>query len=473
MPANVDALIKEGIAALKGGNRTEAKQALMKAVEINQQSEQAWLWLSAVSDTVDQRELCLENVLTLNPANEKARKGLEETRKEKAAKPVQSAFNDPFSLPFGGAAGADFGNSGGAFAGTSFDSNPYANPAGGAATPNDPALSGWSGFDTGSSSVDWGTPPSAPVRAANEPSPQEYDNWVAGLSIGGSSDGTPVPAFGDDFGSVESFSGDDSFGGAVDPFASPSNSGFGGFDGGYQDSYAPDPYAAPQASAPLNDSAFGGFDFSAPVSPAEDPFGMSNEGGDPFNFGKSTGGGGGKSSFEFGNTDFFNPTPVAPSNSFSDDAYAPPTIPVVSDFDTLSDFDAPNFDDDLIPTTSAQLNEFAFDAPAPRLTGNAGGRTKPAVTSIPPPPSNASVFTTIESTPSLANPSAYFQQIPEEIQLTGAKKAKATSAKTARSASSPDTTTHSAPDRRLLLTVAALLLVNIGSILFLLFNLGR
>src|SRR5258707_6783926 len=73
---NVDALVKGGMAAIKAGRRDDAKRARMKAVELDEQSEQGWLWLSACVDTPEEQQICLENVLAINPKNEKARKGL-------------------------------------------------------------------------------------------------------------------------------------------------------------------------------------------------------------------------------------------------------------------------------------------------------------------------------------------------------------------------------------------------------------
>ena len=68
--------LRNGIAAAKAGRREEARRLLSQVVEINPQSEQAWLWLSGVVDASEDRLICLENVLTLNPDNVQARAGL-------------------------------------------------------------------------------------------------------------------------------------------------------------------------------------------------------------------------------------------------------------------------------------------------------------------------------------------------------------------------------------------------------------
>jgi tetratricopeptide (TPR) repeat protein len=68
--------LRDGIAAAKAGRRDEARELLMRVVEANESSEQGWIWLSGVVDTDEDRAICLENALTLNPDNAQARAGL-------------------------------------------------------------------------------------------------------------------------------------------------------------------------------------------------------------------------------------------------------------------------------------------------------------------------------------------------------------------------------------------------------------
>lgn len=68
--------LKEGIKAAKAGERHKAQQLLLHVVEANERSEQGWLWLSGVVNTDEDRLVCLENVLALNPLNVQARAGL-------------------------------------------------------------------------------------------------------------------------------------------------------------------------------------------------------------------------------------------------------------------------------------------------------------------------------------------------------------------------------------------------------------
>jgi tetratricopeptide (TPR) repeat protein len=79
----VDELLREGIAAAKSGQRERAYDLLRRVVQQDEENVLAWLWLSGVVDSLEDREVCLENVLTLDPANDAARQGLAWVRKQK------------------------------------------------------------------------------------------------------------------------------------------------------------------------------------------------------------------------------------------------------------------------------------------------------------------------------------------------------------------------------------------------------
>ncbi|HEU5102752.1 MAG TPA: tetratricopeptide repeat protein [Roseiflexaceae bacterium] len=69
-------LLQQGIAAARAGRREEARQLLMQVVDVDERSEQGWLWLAGVVDDPADMRACLQNVLDLNPANQQARQGL-------------------------------------------------------------------------------------------------------------------------------------------------------------------------------------------------------------------------------------------------------------------------------------------------------------------------------------------------------------------------------------------------------------
>ena len=76
-----------GIAAALAGNRAEARELLLQVVQADENNAEAWLWLSQVVTTLEDREVCLSNVLALDPANEAAQHGLEEVRAQIEATP--------------------------------------------------------------------------------------------------------------------------------------------------------------------------------------------------------------------------------------------------------------------------------------------------------------------------------------------------------------------------------------------------
>jgi tetratricopeptide (TPR) repeat protein len=69
-------LLRQGIAAAKAGRAQEARQALLHVTELDERNEQAWLWLSGVVDSLEDRRICLENVLAINPDNAYAQAGI-------------------------------------------------------------------------------------------------------------------------------------------------------------------------------------------------------------------------------------------------------------------------------------------------------------------------------------------------------------------------------------------------------------
>jgi tetratricopeptide (TPR) repeat protein len=74
--ADINQQLQDAIAAAKAGQRQEAHRLLMAVLKADEENELAWLWLSGVVSDREQRRICLENVLTLNPDNQIARRGL-------------------------------------------------------------------------------------------------------------------------------------------------------------------------------------------------------------------------------------------------------------------------------------------------------------------------------------------------------------------------------------------------------------
>jgi uncharacterized membrane protein YidH (DUF202 family) len=93
-------LVTQGIAAFKAGDRAKARQLLISAIRQNPNNEEALSWLYFTLENKEQKTHCLEEVLRINPANEKARKTLEHLRAP--AQPMdinQPIIQAPIELP--------------------------------------------------------------------------------------------------------------------------------------------------------------------------------------------------------------------------------------------------------------------------------------------------------------------------------------------------------------------------------------
>lgn len=69
-------LFRAGKEAAKRGDKTQAHELFRKAIEVDPYHEQIWLWLASVVETDEDRRVCFENVLELNPENATARQQL-------------------------------------------------------------------------------------------------------------------------------------------------------------------------------------------------------------------------------------------------------------------------------------------------------------------------------------------------------------------------------------------------------------
>lgn len=87
----IDELLHQGKEAARRADHSLALIHLRKVVEADPENEVAWLWLSAVVESDEDRRLCLENVLHLNPTNEAARRGLRQLRASESEEPQDAS----------------------------------------------------------------------------------------------------------------------------------------------------------------------------------------------------------------------------------------------------------------------------------------------------------------------------------------------------------------------------------------------
>ncbi|MCA9881372.1 MAG: hypothetical protein KC708_00305 [Anaerolineae bacterium] len=234
MTANVEGMIRAGVDAYRAGNKTEARVLLEKAIELDDYNEEAWLWLSAVVDTKEEQRTCLENVLVINPDNERARNGiaaLGRAEPEPEPEPENPFSSTDTELPF-----ADF----------NFDAD----------VDNTFDISD----NAATSQPQWddsiATSSASSTFQPKELSANEYDSWVDSLNLGTS----PVPGSAPQPSSV--FTDDTPE--AIDVFGSATaetNAAFSSFDiDSFDDSSFDD--------SRFDDDAFGNSAFSATPPPA-------------------------------------------------------------------------------------------------------------------------------------------------------------------------------------------------------------
>ncbi len=260
MASSADSMVRDAIKAYHAGSPEEARNLLFKAVEVDEANEQAWLWLSAVVEADADKQTCLENVLTINPNNEKAKQGLRILRDKAsaaAAPPPQSspllAEDDPF-------ANVSFTQPN-----TSTSEMAAASPFSADDDDEDEELPtgvAWGSIETSSASA---TPPRA------EPGPDEYEDWISNLNIGGNEaqetfgdeeNGDPAlnaaPFIGDDdmFGSDSPFELDDSFFGLDDPAFEGTSATLGSpFSSDIVEDEPPAPASPPPPTSPAPQSS--------------------------------------------------------------------------------------------------------------------------------------------------------------------------------------------------------------------------
>ena len=76
IPNQLQQVLQQGIDAAKAGEVDQARFLLLDVVEQDQTNETAWYWLYQVFDRVDDKRVCLENLVIINPQNRWAKQKL-------------------------------------------------------------------------------------------------------------------------------------------------------------------------------------------------------------------------------------------------------------------------------------------------------------------------------------------------------------------------------------------------------------
>ena len=66
-------LFERAVEAARARQKDEARELFIRVVEADPRNEAAWMWLAGLMESIEDRIIACENVLTINPANEKVR----------------------------------------------------------------------------------------------------------------------------------------------------------------------------------------------------------------------------------------------------------------------------------------------------------------------------------------------------------------------------------------------------------------
>jgi ribosomal protein L40E len=84
----IEARLARGIEAAQAGDRKRARHHFIHVIELDQYNEQAWLGLNEVVDSVGDRQVCLENILLIDPSNTNAAAELEQLLRQPRDQPA-------------------------------------------------------------------------------------------------------------------------------------------------------------------------------------------------------------------------------------------------------------------------------------------------------------------------------------------------------------------------------------------------
>lgn len=91
-------LLRQGAEAARAGRRVDARAIFLRVVETEPRNEMAWIWLTGLVDELEDKIIACENVLTINPANEKVKAYLNTLLEQRAAIASQSTRDERFEV---------------------------------------------------------------------------------------------------------------------------------------------------------------------------------------------------------------------------------------------------------------------------------------------------------------------------------------------------------------------------------------
>jgi ribosomal protein L37E len=92
-------LLRDGITALKGGDRHLARRLLQRATMVKATDARPWLWLSGTTDDLNEQRQLLEKAVAAEPGNPSAARGLAMLRAQMSGAPAPAPVNPQTAAP--------------------------------------------------------------------------------------------------------------------------------------------------------------------------------------------------------------------------------------------------------------------------------------------------------------------------------------------------------------------------------------
>ncbi len=82
-------LMREGIEAARANDKATARDRFEQVTDLDENNERAWYYMAQVVETDEEKRVCLNNVLVINPSNEKAQQLLDRLDRRRQEQAVQ------------------------------------------------------------------------------------------------------------------------------------------------------------------------------------------------------------------------------------------------------------------------------------------------------------------------------------------------------------------------------------------------
>ena len=80
---NLSDIFRHAVELARAGKKDAARDAFLRVIEEDSRNELAWMWLAGLVDSLEDKIIACENVLAINPSNERARAYLDKLTRRK------------------------------------------------------------------------------------------------------------------------------------------------------------------------------------------------------------------------------------------------------------------------------------------------------------------------------------------------------------------------------------------------------